>query len=776
MPDWSLDPNDVNSALSKLGYDSKAPLGSVDSMPPQESPVPPPAPPPALPPVTVPPVAASDLEDYERPAPASAPVEDPNAAPLGSAASAKSAEPVPAPAAPGAPVTITVGTPAPAAPAPAPTPPAPTPAPAAPEPTPAPAGPPAADSFDQVEEYERPAAPATPVEDANASPLGTVASSEPAPISSEMPTSDPNAPANVAKAIAAVKRADATKAPAARTSELRPSDPRAVDASGNLIRPAAPAAPAAPAEPKAGEPISDDQLLNANRPAAPTPAPAGPVTDDMLLNANRPDVEAAVARTTRGKDGVEDLTLNLNAPTKNIKGQIQAGKQRSLDLGQEHGDAIAEEGNRIATADEKRVGNDADFAGRQRSQEDDRAAQAAHMRHQLSSEIDDMAYKIGHPPRDKLGLVLNLIGAVTGLRGITEAIHQLAGSKTAQWKSEIAAGKTHIDGLSQIVNMDRLYSADRQEAEEMIHKAATASTIADLNAAKMYATNATEVNKIDQGINTAKVGYLGQEVTRRTAADIARRTAQVYAMAANASPSQRQAIFDANGAIGQKVGRDFGKTNLQTAEVAGKLASSEQSLAGAKLANAKADAASGATKGSSGPVTGWHSTIPLTAAESRELRQQAVGAARVKALYKELGRIAQDYKSGKVSKAQWDGTIANRVGQIHDQLTGLESVAFGKGAPSGPEYKNTISFLADPRAWINRADPVAQVENSLAGFEGMLSESYRAQKMIPEEEMTAETPRPSAGMVEMVGPDGDVTPVESALAKTMEDQGYRYQD
>jgi hypothetical protein len=309
--------------------------------------------------------------------------------------------------------------------------------------------------------------------------------------------------------------------------------------------PAADATPAGPPAPGAVHPAVE--APPAEEPKAPAPAPA-PAPAAVTVTVGQP---AAPAHTAQGGQGSIRTTTNEIAKTVGNEQEIaarQADLQNETAAGREN---IGEQRNQANQAD----------IGRAVETEAARKATFEKRRGEMEAELTTLKDKIAHPPTDVMGIVTTLAAAIANTQGrgdIAQAFTSVGGmlnKRMQRYKGEIEAGKTNIEGLGKLINVDHLGALDETEQQSLINKAVNAEMLSAVDTLAKSSTNREEANKYLMAGQEIRKKALETELRIKQAA-----AAKNKALALKAADARmHRAIFASDDpAVQLKVAKQFG--------------------------------------------------------------------------------------------------------------------------------------------------------------------------------------------------------------------------
>lgn len=509
--------------------------------------------------------------------------------------------------------------------------------------------------------------------------------------------------------------------------------------------------------------------------------PIAPSAGTPVPNATAPDSEPQ-----HPVDGVEDLPFNPGAKTRQLRGEAAAADQRNLDILGEGEDTIVAHGAERDRVEGERAAAAADSIVAKTGREDDAHARAEEMRAKIDTELADLKEKQGHPPFDTVGLVFGLVSALAAAHGKEGAAHafqslgQAVNHRMQTWKAQVEAGQDHVEGMGKLVNQDTLAHQNEEQARDAITKNVAAEFDNALDHVDAQAKTEQQRQGVAQTRNMLRKTLATAELKKRADAAAAARKAQAYARIGQAkTQEEREGIANQYGELGQKASRDILKTQKDTSELTGSITKNQLTeaqteatkadvgLKGAQAVKEQALAAKALGAGGDGGVQVGEYTLPgnLPNQAVAKIVDGGVAMATLQTYYNRLFKIAEDVKSGKISKLD-----ANTIEEVHDirnGLVGLKTNFHGAGAPTGKEYDQTIDTTADPQAFFKRSDARERLRRSLTNQQSVWDNRM---KMVHARKGEAPGSMSGGGLVSVTGPDGNsmtVSPAAAAaLAKT----------
>ncbi len=500
-----------------------------------------------------------------------------------------------------------------------------------------------------------------------------------------------------------------------QTAPVSPARKPRPKATAGAVHQAAPEAAANRPEPTPGQVTDADILgLDVNRK---NPQAAAPVSSPEPSVANGPAPQA---------DGVEDLSFDKSAKTRQIQGEVTEADNRALGLMDEKSDILdARQGqaNAInAARGDQAVKSIEDAYGRK----DAADARYEDSRAQQDAELKALKEKMGNPPFDTVGLVMGLVGALAAAHGKPEAGRMLQqgvggaiNGRMKRWQGEIEGGQQNLEGMGKLVNMDRLHAADQEQGAAAIQKAVTAEFDAALDQADREAKTEQEKNAISLMRNDFRQKLGQSELQRRQKAAEAARVRKVNMEIATApTEERRKQLEEMYGDTGRQIGAANLKNTKLRADIGSELLGQQKTVAETGAIGAKAEL--DRTKAAQGPATtwapkGWVAPPGVTDSILAKVSDTTKSYSNLSYVQKELLKIAEDVQVGKAS---WtDGNVKDRVDRLRVMAVPMGTQAAGAGAPNAGEFDRFMALSADPQSYFQRGDSYTKLKNQVVDTE-----------------------------------------------------------
>lgn len=471
------------------------------------------------------------------------------------------------------------------------------------------------------------------------------------------------------------------------------------------------------------------------RQAAPAVAPAKPTTDRDILGLDdapaAPSAQSAAPSTSNGPapkpDNIEDKHFDPSVKTRQLHAQGTAVDNRKQDVMGEREDVREAYGEQRQNIHAARGEEALKSIGAARDRAADQTERYEQMRSDWEHERKALQQKMGNPPKDTVGMIMGLIGAVIAAKGKPEAgrmISQVVGgamnNKMNKWKGEIEAGSQSMEGMGKLVNMDRLRAADEEAGASAIHKAVTAEFEAGLDEAEKQAKNQDEIEAIKLTRLDFQDKLIKAQEAARAKAEAARYKRMVNQEIADAkSPEERQWISEHRGDVGRAIQGANQKNQMNDAKLESELLGHGKITADTAVANSTA--AKNLAKAAEGPEKtwapkGWVAPPGLTPTMQKDVADNARVNAQLTYAQKKLLSIAEEVKQRKRS---WtDGNTKKEIEQLRVPLVPMTTQATGAGAPNAGEFDRFMNIAADPQSYFQRGDSYTQLKTLLQNTTG----------------------------------------------------------
>lgn len=326
------------------------------------------------------------------------------------------------------------------------------------------------------------------------------------------------------------------------------------------------------------EPAMSDVPAPAEPPAALQTAPTKPTRP-----VQRPAATVAPTTTeapTAPAEPVEQRDFNRKASSGTLQNELQEGQNRTLDLVEQLGDK--EHGGLVrAEGAEAKAGELGELRQIQRSRRENvtsrldlNRAQKDEFEARINAKIDQMSDKMRNPPKDTMGMVMGIIGAVMSAGGKGGAASALQGlgsalnSKMRNWEAGLAADDAELKNLRGMFDMQNNDSESelRQEAN------LSALAVAEFDSALKQVEQTVESKEAKEAAALTRLTLRQQaaqhmlDIRKRAAG--AQREQEIYQLLASAPTAEKRAALAGQfGALGQKVLQNIQKSDKGMADI-----------------------------------------------------------------------------------------------------------------------------------------------------------------------------------------------------------------